>query len=402
MVLLETWEHAVLVLSDGEHTAESMAPAISRGLRGLSLAEVAGCIERLETEGLLEIEKTLEETVEEPSPPLAGPRTLAGLQQAYREWHRDPVKTGQIFVGELPEPFPGDGLRPSPVGLGPTVSVEDARPSFRIGATFVVGQDGRAEEAPAVASLLDGPPEDAPTQDAPTRIGPPPAPEAASGPEETDEVGLAELLAAVDSELSSFDEEEATQVPAPPAPPDVKARGAGQRMSGEAAVPAGRADRPSSTNIETSPPTLAPTVVAPEPDEYTMLVAGRRRGSRAPTEAAAEGPARAAFGWLRKAGEAGASRPGGFTSVLSEASSTELAGIMGHLRRLIAARPEVSEVSALLAQVESAGRGEDVARDGGFFGAAHASARAGTCPSCVREGGPDFRVCPHCGYAPPA
>lgn len=145
--LLEPWEHAVLVLSDGTRSVESIARVLGEtplpgGSVSLALAEVVRCLRFLEQEGLLESMSDWG-AARATEPP--GPRTLAGLQEAYREWHADPVRTGRILTGQHPEPFPA----PLPERGGPP-------PRRWVGETIVVGADGRPAEPESleVAELL--------------------------------------------------------------------------------------------------------------------------------------------------------------------------------------------------------------------------------------------------------
>lgn len=172
VALLEPWEHAVLVLSDGSRTAEDIARVLGdaalpteEGRRcPLGLSEVVRCLRFLEREGLVE---TMAPWLSAQATDPPGPRTLAALREAYREWHADPVRTGQILTGQHLEPFP----------------LEDGRARRAwVGQTFVVGADGRAakgrsaDEPLAVKDLLQaidedlhifeasGEPRDEPTQ----------------------------------------------------------------------------------------------------------------------------------------------------------------------------------------------------------------------------------------------
>jgi len=127
VTLLEPWEHAVLVLCDGNRSATEIAAILAEGVEGEAVNEaaVSRCFKYFGREELFDGPR---------EQPPAGPRTLANLQQAYREWHKDPLRTGQIFAGLLPFPMaPG----PMPIGLEPTVALPDE--PVEVGSTLVLG-----------------------------------------------------------------------------------------------------------------------------------------------------------------------------------------------------------------------------------------------------------------------
>ena len=145
VTLLEPWEHGVLVLCDGTRTAEGIADLLRDGVSDrVSAPAVRRCLERFARAALID---DLGLRRADDAPP-AGPRTLANLQQAYREWHKDPEKTGRILSGLLNPPFPDDPppFRPS---LEPTTAVGDPAPPaappaqpVAVGSTLVMGEAG--------------------------------------------------------------------------------------------------------------------------------------------------------------------------------------------------------------------------------------------------------------------
>ncbi|MCK6552086.1 hypothetical protein L6R52_40015, partial [Myxococcota bacterium] len=141
--LLEPWEHAVLILCDGTRTAVEITDVLSPAIEGepVDLRAVQRCLKFFERERVIDTAGLRRQ----PTLSAAGPRTLAALQLAYREWHKDPVKTGQILSGLFPPPFPepdasvragldptialareAEGKRAEPVGVGSTLFLAGA------------------------------------------------------------------------------------------------------------------------------------------------------------------------------------------------------------------------------------------------------------------------------------
>lgn len=246
-MLLEPWEHAVLVLADGRMEVEHIASVVGQ-LASADLKDVLRCLESFEREGLVE-----PAGFARPDPmDRPGPRTLAGLQQAYREWHANPAKTGRILTGQGLEPYPEASTVPPANVQDPTVAVAEG--PLRVGDTFVVGRDGHATRSLLPqAEAIDDIEATAPVDGGRLAL----LDEEGGLRAEDPELDVEALLAAVDDDLC-FEEEE-TQVPPPPPPRKVKTRASG----GEAAVPAGRRDKPPRETVQT--PQLEPTLVGPLP-----------------------------------------------------------------------------------------------------------------------------------------
>ena len=382
--LLEPWEHAVLVLSDGTRRPEDIAQVVRGGVAPVGLADVNRCLEFFEREGLVEGAAT---------PPPAGPRTLAGLQAAYHEWHRDPLRTGRILTGEQLEPFP-EVRGPAPVDLQQPTVARAAEGRLQVGATFMVGSDGRAARS-LLGAASDG--EEAPADES---------------------FDVEELLRAVDHEISAF-EQDLTLVP----PPRPRATG------GEASIPAGDLRPAVGSQVMTRPPGHAPTVVGRAPtdpraaprlmapardeppdtdaptlggsfEEETLLGPERRPEPDQHTARDLESPARRGFSGLVDAARAGAE--GRFFERIGQLSATELAGLLAHLRGLREAEPGSGPVAALVAAVEICARGDRPSgpADGGFAAAVSDLVGRGRCPRCSGRLSDDAPPCPACGYVP--
>lgn len=248
VTLLEAWEHAILVLSDGSRGVLEIASMLAGGIEGepVTPGAVRRCLKFFERQELIEPAGLCSS----PALPPAGPQTLAGLQLAYREWHRDPVRTGQILAGFLDPPFVRlDGS--APVGLDPTVALpedDELEPKpVAVGTTLVLG-DGQSafSQARALRSLLDG----GASRDAPTQVG------ALAEDESDDELleldDVAELLAAVDGDFAAIGEEAPVHKPPP----------VGRAIAGEAEIPAARDRRKPSTKVQMKSPG-APVVRLP-------------------------------------------------------------------------------------------------------------------------------------------
>ena len=308
VTLLEPWEHAILVLCDGTRGASDIAELLAAGVEGEAVTErsVVRCLKYFEQQEIIENVGFRRQGTQTP----AGPRTLAGIQLAYREWHKDPVKTGQILAGQL-APFPlVDGH--VPVGLGPTVALPDddsmAAP-VGIGTTLVLGNaEGEFEQERALRSVFhEGTESEARDAEPKTEIGALAEPEDAPEDEEEEdlEIGnVAELLKMVDDD---FREQEAasqrpTKAPAEPPPKAPKAKPkhvpppVGRAMGGVAKVPGPpRAVEPPVQAVErqrrsqlhraaTPEQALNPTMVGLPPEDgerEPVLLSPRRSSSRA-------------------------------------------------------------------------------------------------------------------------
>lgn len=122
VTLLEPWEHDLLLLCDGTRTLENIAElhVPDEGAEELDFEDVVRCIKFFEKQGLVEVVGLRRSDAPPPSP-----KTLAQLQAAYGEWHKEPAKTGQIlYPTERVPPFPKSELRVTP-GLGPTVALPE-------------------------------------------------------------------------------------------------------------------------------------------------------------------------------------------------------------------------------------------------------------------------------------
>lgn len=151
VTLLEPWEHAILVLADGTRTINDLAGLLGSGIAGEIITErtLERCLKYFEQEELIE-PLGLRSNVRVMGP--AGPRTLAHLQQAYREWHKDPVRTGQILAGMPIDPPIASQPPPVPAGLSPTVALPPDPAPVGVGSTFTVGEAGPA--GPGLVSVL--------------------------------------------------------------------------------------------------------------------------------------------------------------------------------------------------------------------------------------------------------
>ena len=156
--LLDPWEHAVLILCDGTLPVEGIAAHLRRGIEDLAVSvnDVQLAISRFREARLLEPEEAHQAAdpltaPTAPTAPTASPRTLAHLQQAYREWHKDPVKTGKILIGgstpfvELDRGGVAAGLDPT-VAFSEEVESEEEQTSVAVGTTLVLGDSREAFE----------------------------------------------------------------------------------------------------------------------------------------------------------------------------------------------------------------------------------------------------------------
>jgi hypothetical protein len=183
VTLLEPWEHAILVLCDGTRDATAIAKLLESGVDGepIDLKTVRRSLKLFEREKLIEGGASRAPEAKALLPSMSA-RTLANLQDAYREWHKDPVRTGQILSGVWPsfDQFK-DAMRAS---LDPTVAL----PEDGIGAPAGVGSTLFLAEAESLLSthkvefaksiadvpsnLPTQPPIDRKNMDSPTVIGP--------------------------------------------------------------------------------------------------------------------------------------------------------------------------------------------------------------------------------------
>ena len=277
VTLLVPWEHAVLVLCDGSRTDLEIAAQLESGIDGeaVTLVDVGHCLRLFAREGLLE--NAGRTPADELPPP--GPKTLAGLQQAYREWHKDPEVSGRILSGLLSPPFLNSPPPFKPT-LAPTVALpgrDDQRgrttepPSspVAVGSTLVV--DGPAGEGRALRSVLDTAPT-ASSDGALTMAGQRPEFPPVSVDDE-DLTNVAELLAAVDFDLANealsprptgaadgvprpgLNERTERDLEVPEAVQRVR-KPVGRAVGGMASLPAG--DAPDTETLETLGEALSP------------------------------------------------------------------------------------------------------------------------------------------------
>lgn len=293
VAVLEPWEHAVLVLCDGSRAAVEIAALLEDGVEGepVTLDAVRRCLKFFEREALIAPLGLRRPGAEPPT----GPRTLANLQLAYREWHKDPVKTGQILAGDGTPFVAVQGV--APVGLSPTVALPDDEGEsapVAVGTELVLSSDGASPMSGGqrpLRSVFES------AQDARTEVGAlePPAGPRAGGSVETydeeiedleEELGdVADLLAAVDSDFEELERP-------PPGPPPVRATG------GEAEIPPARDPGPATAELVVSETTqrfspreaaLTPTMVGvpAEDGDGPMIISPPRPPSNGATGMAA-------------------------------------------------------------------------------------------------------------------
>ncbi|MEO1336643.1 MAG: hypothetical protein AAFV29_13415 [Myxococcota bacterium] len=191
VTLLVPWEHAVLVLCDGSRTVSDIAKMLGDGISDgvdrdpVAVADVLRCVQMFVQNGLIETAPT------SMAPP--GPVTMANIQQAYREWHKDPEKSGRLLSGMISPPFLDD----PPPFRAPGEPTKALRPRgasgpVTVGSTLVV--DGQAgENDRALRSVL--------SDDSAGRSP-------SSSVNEDELTNVAELLAAVDFELAEASDEQ--------------------------------------------------------------------------------------------------------------------------------------------------------------------------------------------------
>lgn len=249
VTLLEPWEHAILVLCDGTRTPRQMLEILDHPVEGetVDLRAIQRCLKFFERQELIDdLGLRSPEAV-----PAAGPKTLAGLQHAYREWHKDPVKTGQILAGVIPAPFTDPSEGALPVGLEPTVAlpddedddqkeveqVEKPRTRVAVGTTLVLGDSEDAFGTGAMKSLLaerEDPPQPEKRDEPETVVGDLSGERERAELEEDElELGdnVSDLLAAVDNDFAEVEKREQALL-AKAKPPPV-----GQPVGGVAEIP---------------------------------------------------------------------------------------------------------------------------------------------------------------------
>lgn len=275
VTLLEPWEHAILVLADGTRTLNDLAGLLGSGIAGEIITErtLERCLKYFEQEELIE-PLGLRQRPMSAGP--AGPRTLAHLQQAYREWHKDPVKTGQILTGLLPiDPPMNNEPPPVPAGLSPTVALPPDPQPLAIGSTLTVGAANG--QGPALVSMLGKERPSGRAGEPATEIG------ALAGEEQEERLPVADLLKAVDDDFERLAPKPAAK--APKTLPPVKAiggvaeipaahdgKGNGKKLVVEDAVLSGivkaREARTGASAVAANPEVaLNPTMVGRAPDE---------------------------------------------------------------------------------------------------------------------------------------
>lgn len=235
VTLLEPWEHAVLILCDGTRDAVVIAKMLEKGVEGdtVELKGVQRTFKYFEREKLVEVSGKKPQSL-----PPAGPRTLAEIQLAYREWHKDPVRTGQILSGLLPPPViePPSDLRS---GLDPTVALpeDDAehKGSVAIGSMLVLAGSESLLSKPAPVEPKAKKPAERETREPETLIGPLASEQdikaagaaalmsgaalVEAGAFEDKEEDIAALLASVDEDVREFESREAAAQKAKQSPP---------------------------------------------------------------------------------------------------------------------------------------------------------------------------------------
>lgn len=98
ITVLEPWEHAVLVLCDGTRDTDEIATLVSGTVDvTLDARHIRGCLELFLRENIIERDGSPARSAS------MSARTLAELQIAYQEWHKDPVRTRQILLGQEDE-----------------------------------------------------------------------------------------------------------------------------------------------------------------------------------------------------------------------------------------------------------------------------------------------------------
>lgn len=164
VALLEDWEYAILVLCDGERSeTEILDLMASSGVEAtIDLATVRRCLKFFERKALIEPLGLLRTATV-----LDRPKTMAALQMAYDEWHKEPLATGQFpqwlapWTANEPEP-PAPSMEPtqtripvSPqknrstlVQVGSSLDLEDAQSLLLDPVVPLTAMDDEATDGP--------------------------------------------------------------------------------------------------------------------------------------------------------------------------------------------------------------------------------------------------------------
>ncbi|MEQ9499589.1 MAG: hypothetical protein RIT81_22070 [Deltaproteobacteria bacterium] len=382
VTVLEPWEHAVLVLCDGTRTAEQVAVLMPDDDEvTVDAAAVRLCFELFQREQVT--------TSAAPRPRSAGPRTLANLQLAYAEWHKDPVRTKQILLGEV-EPFPAqpDALPP---GLSPTVALPDEEPAHRVGSVLVAADissmpTGAATPIdPSATDEMDGAPPSALYEPLPSKDAPD------EDLDRTHEEDLVPPLELEDEPTFGY-----AQRPAEEVAPTLTEQNQPERQRRErGSLPVAPMD-PEDTESITSMPNSAAAVfarlrragvVARSTREWKDPRGEGRRKNRATTQV--------------------------FETGLELLAAGDLQFALEHFQTLLEHMPGSSRVSAFVRAIEAVRRQPafdtapmatpgEVARAramlDSFEGAIAEAVQRGQCPSCFAGVSPGDEDCPRCGF----
>ncbi len=416
VTVLEPWEHAVLVLCDGTRTAEQIALLVPNDDTRVDAAVVRGCFELFEREGVV--------TTAALRPKSAGPRTLANLQLAYAEWHKDPVRTKQILLGEE-QPFPDTPGR-LPPGLSPTVALPgEEAPAHRVGSVLIAADISSLESSSSQASAdpgsratdeMDGAPpsvlfEALPGDEAgPTStLAPEQLPGAESPYDEGESTqGDDDETPSVDEEAPGFEDEPTFGFGPPlneparrPASGDEDRRAAASskrraaRARQHASLPSAPMD-PEQTESVTSMPNSAAAVfarlrragvVARSTREWKDPRGEGRRKNRASTQVFETGLELLATGDLQFALEH-------FQTLLEHMPGS--VRISAVVRAIEAVRRQPAFDTAPMATPEEVARARSMLDS--FEGAIADAVSRGQCPSCFAQVVPDDHACPRCGF----
>ncbi|MBI2378373.1 MAG: hypothetical protein HYV07_30520 [Deltaproteobacteria bacterium] len=145
VTLLEPWEHSVLVLCDGTRGIGQLAAEMKdSGSTSVDPELVERALKFFERQSLIE------PTSGRPSEPPPSPKTLASLQQAYKEWHTEPARTGQY---PRPPAFPETAAARPPPGLAPTVALPEEPSGSMVPGSTLAGVS-RTDAAPELLDVL--------------------------------------------------------------------------------------------------------------------------------------------------------------------------------------------------------------------------------------------------------
>lgn len=394
VTLLEPWEHAVLLLMDGSRSAHAISELLAPSIDDQTIDDevVDRCLRYLRRQGL---------TVEPPAEPSAapGPRTMAELQSAYAEWHKEPAKTGQ-HKDWLAPPLPGTGANIAP-SLSPTVAMP--RRQRGVGTTLLLAE---------ADSLLG-----ARTGDQQTETAVPVAePQATQVLRAMDASGADELdvLSAVDSAVReanavvSRSRLGASEIRADDVvrPGEVGLR---PTMVGQ---PPARADEETSTMIPTFGDDALPHSATMETTSPGKLIAAPQTRARTVSTGARPPPGltREIVEHLRALGEE--DEDAGLGDVLGELDTAELMVASAHFARLRHGVPGSRRLTALVTTLESLVRQEAESAPSlsprtartPFHAVVQAiiddAVAAGRCPGCLSLAAVGFRHCGSCGFEP--